>query len=422
MRLRSPALPPSPPDRSPPRPGVLPRALRRVHGSLRVTRRCALRPRHLLGALLLIGLLVPMRPAHALFDNYGLDPAYCAQPTVRSTVVYVDDMMMTDGQSGWATTLATKLRATLTPGERVTVVRLSPATGRSAEQWSGCWPDYPPARKATLGDGTYLFQQNPVARLEDQQKYFIRDLGAALTRIYLDAKRPAAEVRVDADHPPQKQIVRALASDEGRFANSQVTIRAIIYSDMAENGDLGSAFSPSHDPPTYGQRLGSYLRRGVFYAYGVGEDVHGDPAFLEQARSFWSAALRSMAATVMGIGADLNVPNTLPLQAWSWPVTLTFDGQPLDGRLSLLTGADGNLVDSWIGISRLGSAALTGTFRCKPNAENGCRLDAETASGLATNAPSESLVLTGGAKVLTGRIGIKGQNTMFGLKTEAPNL
>lgn len=378
--------------------------------------------RRLLGAVLLLVVFLPVRPAHALFDSYGLDPAYCAQPTVRSTVVYVDDMMMTDGQSGWATTLATKLRATLTPGERVSVVRLSPGAGRSTEQWSGCWPDYPPARKATLGAGTYLFQENPVARLADQQKYFIRDFGAALTRIYLDSKRPAAEVRIAADSPPQKQILRALASDEGRFANSQVTIRAIIYSDMAENSDLGSVFAPpSKDPPGYGQRLGSYLRRGVFYAYGVGEDVRGDPAFLEQARGFWSGALRSMAATVMGIGADLNVPNTLPLQAWSWPVTLSFDGQSLDGRLSLLTGADGNLVDSWIGISRLGSSALSGTFRCPANADTGCRLDAETAGGLATNAPSESLMLSGNAKALAGRLGLKGQNTMFTLKTEQPN-
>ena len=329
-----------------------------------------------------IGVLAPLlgsnllcAPSWALFDNYGLDPSYCQQPAVRSTVVYIDDMMLADGQTEWATKLGVKLHATLTPGERVTVVRLSPANGQSKEYWSGCWPDYPAAKKAALAQETYFLQQNPVDKIADQKKYFMRDFGAALTRIYLDAKRPPDDVRVAADKPPQKQILRALASDEGRFADSPTTIRAIVYSDLAESSDLGSVFQPAPtDPPTYGQRLGSYLRRGVVYDYGMGEDVHGDPAFLEQARVFWNAALRSMAATVMGLGADLNVPNTLPLRAYSWPVTLSFDGQPLDGRLSLLVGEDGNLVDSWLGISRLGSAAIGGTFKCAATQDSGCRL------------------------------------------------
>jgi hypothetical protein len=357
-------------------------------------------------------------PAWALFDNYGLDASYCQQPTVRSTVVYIDDMMMADGQTDWATRLAVKLHATLTPGERVAVVRLSPANGQSKEYWSGCWPDYPAARKAALANQTYILRQNPVDRIADQKKYFVRDLGAALTRIYLDSKRPADAVRIAADSPPQKQILRALASDEGRFADSTTTIRAILYSDMAENSDLGSVFQPPPaEPPSYGQKLGSYLRHGVFYDYGMGEDVHGDPAFLEHARAFWNVALRSMAATVMGLGADLNVPNTLPLSAYSWPVTLSFDGQALDGRLSLLVGEDGTLVDSALGISRLGSAAISGTFKCANGPAAGCRLTAETAAGIATNAPSELLNLKGSTKTLAGKLGVRGQNTTFALKT-----
>jgi len=55
----------------------------------------------------------------------------------------------------------------------------------------------------------------------------------------------------------------------------------------------------------------------------------------------------------MGLGADLNVPNTIPLRARS--VTMNFAGQPLDGRLSLLVGDDGILVDSRLGVSGLGS-------------------------------------------------------------------
>ncbi|WP_428491472.1 hypothetical protein [Rhodopila sp.] len=356
-------------------------------------------------------------PSWALFDNYGLDASFCQQPTLRSTVVYIDDMMMADGQTEWATKLATKLRATLTPGERVSVVRLSPANGQSKEYWSGCWPDYPAARKAALANQTYILEQNPLDRIADQKKYFIRDLGAAVTRIYLDSKRPPQAVGISAASPPQKQILRALASDEGRFSDSATTIRAIVYSDLAENSDLGSVFQPAPaEPPAYGQRLGSYLRHGVFYDYGMGQDVHGDPAFPERARAFWNAALRSMAATVIGLGADLNVPNTLPTQAYSWPVTLTFDGQPLDGRLSLLVGEDGNLVDSSLGISRLGSAALSGTFKCADQA-TACRLEAETATGIATSAPSELLSLRGSVKALAGKLGVRGQNTTFALKT-----
>jgi hypothetical protein len=155
----------------------------------------------------------------------------------------------------------------------------------------------------------------------------------------------------------------------------------------------------------------------VFYAYGVGADVRGDPAFPEQARTFWNAALRSMAATVMGLGGDLNVPNTMPVRAYAWPVTLAFDNQDLDGRLSLLVGADGNLVDSALGISRLGAAAITGTFKCGDGADSACRLQAETETGIATNAPRETLRLKGTAKVLAGTLGVRGQNTIFALKT-----
>jgi hypothetical protein len=373
-------------------------------------------------AALLVLLLPTSEPAWAIFDGYGLDASFCNQPTIRSTVVYIDDMMMADGQTEWAIKLGAKLHATATPGERVSVVRLSPATGQSKEYWSGCWPDHSAAKKAELRNGFYIFQENPVDKIVDQQRYFMRDFGAALTRIYLDAKRPTMDVRVVADNPPQKQILRALASDEGRFASSPNTIRAIVYSDLAENSDLGSVFKPlSRDSPAFGQRLGSYFRRGVFYGYGMGENVRGSPAFLETARAFWSAALRSMAGTVMGFGADLNVPNILPLRSYGWPVTLEFGGQSLDGRLSLLVGEDGNLIDSWLGISRLGSAALTGTFRCTGGDERACRLDAETSGGIATNAPTESVGLSGSGKSLTGKIGVKGQNTTFNIKTEQPD-
>jgi hypothetical protein len=365
-------------------------------------------------ACILFALALPVRPAGALFDKPGLDPAFCQQPTVRRTVVYIDDMMMISGQTEWAQKLDTKLRATLTPGESVTVVRLSPASGRSKEGWSGCWPAFSDEQKAKIEREYYFLLASPLTRIAEQQKYFIHDFGASLTQIYVETKREPDEASFTAGRAPRKQILRALASDEGRFANTQTTIRGIIYSDMAENSDLGSVFQPT-PPVSYGQRLGSYLRRGVFYAFGVGEDVADNPTFAENARQFWSVALKSMSATVMGMGSDLNVPNTLPVSAYGSSVVLNFDGQDLDGRLSLLIGEDGSLVDSWIGISRLGTAALTGSFRCQSSGN--CRLESMTTSGITTNAPTETLILSGTAKVMAGQLGVKDQNLTYQLKT-----
>lgn len=357
--------------------------------------------------------------AHAqLFGAPCLNPRFCEQASLRQTIAYIDDMMMTDGHTDWASKLADKLRSTLSPGERVTVVRLSPANGQSSELWSGCWPDYNDAERARIANQTYLFSKSPLAQLDEQRTFFLQGFGGALTTIYASAKRPSASTRFSANTPPTKQILRALASDEGRFANSRITIRAIIYSDMAENSDLGSVFKPPANPtPNYGQKLGSYLRRSVFYDFGVGEDVNDDASFQETARAFWVAAIRSMAGTVGGIGADLNVPNTLPAKAYNYAITLNLDNQMLDGRLSLLTNAEGDLVDSWIGISRMSSALLGGTFRCKnEQSDVSCRLDANMSGGITTNSRSELVTLVGTDKTgLKGRLGVKGSDAMFDL-------
>ena len=362
--------------------------------------------------------MLPATPAMAqLFGPHGLDPKWCDAKTVRQTVVYVDDMMMYDGQTGWVPKLDEKLKGTLTPGERVTVVRLSPASGRSHEEWTGCWPAAGARGAASPGGLMSLFEADPASELAGQRKYFFAGFGGALTRIYDAAKRAPAQI--DPQSPPQKQLVRALASDDGRFAGSQTTIRAIIYSDMAENSDLGSAFRGAGDAPVnYGARLGSYLRRGVFYGFGLGLDVADDAPFNERARAFWAAALRSMAATVEGIDTDLNVPNILPSASFVYPVEMQFEGQTLDGRLSLLADSDGTLVDSWLGISRLGSAALNGTLVCAVDGAGPCRLRAETSAGIATSAPSENLVMHGRDASLSGTLGVKGQSLTFPIRVQ----
>ena len=376
--------------------------------------------RHLaLAAFLALSSTMPV--AAQLFGSRGLDTRFCEQPAVRQTVAYIDDMMMVDGRTEWAVKLSDKLRATLAPGERVTVVRISPSSGQSSELWSGCWPAYSDAALADIRKQNYLFQKNPLTSLSEQQTYFLQGFGGALTTIYNTGKQQLAEVRFSAAHPHPKQSVRALASDDGRFANSKITIRAIIYSDFAENSDLASVFQKSDTPPEFGQKLGSYLRRGVIYGFGIGDDVFDSPGFNESAKTFWGTALRSMAATLAGIGADLNVPNTLPIHSYNFTVNLTLNGQKLDGRLSLLTNADGDLVDSWLGISRLAPVALNGSFVCKSaDLDAACRLDATTLGGVATTSPSEALAMSGTVKAgINGKLGVRGSSALFDINTQA---
>jgi hypothetical protein len=377
--------------------------------------------------------LTALLPGHAqaqLFASEGLDPHFCELAAPRQTVVYIDDMMMVDGQTEWATKLSAKLRATLAPGERVTLVRLSPATGLSREAWSGCWPAYPAEIAAKHRAETYILSRNPLDRLGDQQRYFLQSFGTALTQIYLDAKRPATAVRFTAGSAPPKQILRALGSDDGRFVQSKTTLRAIVYSDMAENSDLGSALKPiaagpaattqsGPGPASIGPKIGVYFRHGVFYGFGLGADIVDSPAFPENARGFWNAAIRSMASTVAALGADLNVPDTVPVRSFARPVELDLDGQTLDGRLTLTTDAQGNLVDSWIGISRLSSATLTGTYVCRSAPEGAsCQVNAATSNGITTRSPTETLTLSGSeAAGLHGRLGVIGSKALFSLHT-----
>jgi hypothetical protein len=205
-------------------------------------------------------------------------------------------------------------------------------------------------------------------------------------------------------------LIRALASDEARFSQSKITIRAVVYSDMAENSDLGSVFKPlAEQNVNYGKKLGTYLRRSVFYGFGLGETVNA-AAIADDARKFWSAALASMNASIGGLGADLNVPNVVPVHGYAFAVNLARDGQEFDGRLDIIVDAEGTLTDSWIGISRLTIAAVSGTFLCQGGAEDGtCHLEGTTNSGIATLTPSEAIALTGNQESgMNGHLGVKG--------------
>jgi hypothetical protein len=365
--------------------------------------------------------------AHAggLFGPRELDPRWCEIASPRQTVVYLDDMLMVEGKTDWALKLGTKLKATLAAGERVTVVRLSPHQGQSQEVWTGCWPSLAKGGNETQDDSGLLrrfegwFTRDPKSVMEEQQGLFTGDFGEALTKVYVASKRPAEQVRIDPNRPPDKNLVRALASDEARFALSHLTTRAVIYSDMAENSDLGSVFKHPPDPPeNYGKRLGTYLRRSVFYIFGVGEDIANAPGIYDATRKFWTEALGSMSAAIGGIGADLNVPNTVPVAGYAFTVSLLRDGQDFDGKLSLLVDSDGSLVDSWLSVSRLALASLAGTFRCDGQSDDkSCRLEATTSNGIVTLGNTESLTLVGGLRAgFKGELGVKGAMSSLNAK------
>ena len=366
-----------------------------------------------LAALAILTSSTVARSDDNIFGAGGLDTAFCKLPNARETVIYIDDTMMVEGKQDWATKLATKLQATLAPGEKVTVVRLSPGTGQSSEIWSGCWPEYTAAQRSEIEKQTYLFSRSPLASLPEQKKFFMHDLDIALSSIYTATKRPASAARIDPEHPPEKNIIRALASDEGRFSQGRRTIRAIVYSDLAENNDLGSVFKATTEYENYGKKLGTYLRRSVFYAYGLGEDIGGAATITDQARRFWLSALNSMNASVGGLGSDLNMQNAVPVSSRAFVLDLQNNGQALEGRLSILADADGNLLDSWIQVLRLSTTSITGTFKCQGTSDDPvCKLNAKTTSGVVTQNAQEDVTLEGPARSgLSGQIGVKGALT-----------
>ncbi len=355
--------------------------------------------------------------AHAqtaqLFGSTGLDPSFCQQKTFRQTVVYVDDLTIQQGKTDWANDLEGKLRATLTPGERVTVVELSPAEGTSQEIWSGCYPDYSAEMKAKIAKKTYIFTSNPLNGLKTQQGFFLNGFGTAITQVFTNAEKESHPSSVDATQPPKDELIEALASDGARFSQSPETIRAIVYSNLAQNSSLGNVFNKGVIPPTdVGQKLGTYFRNSVFYFFGVGAGVNNDETYLADSKSFWSSVMNSMDAPIEGFGSDLNVPNEVPAATYQYALSLNLNGNQLFGKASVLTDEDGNLIDSWVGISRLALVGISGTFVCSGPNNSDCALNATTNGGLTTKSASEDLLLNGNdSSSLKGTDGVQGALT-----------
>lgn len=372
-------------------------------------------------ALLLLSVAIPpvaLAEGGMFGGGTTLDPSYCKMDAPRQTVVYLDDTNMVSGKTDFARTIVQKLQQTLMPGERTTVVELSPANGQSKEIWTGCWPGVSPKQRAALANQSHFFSSDPLSRLKYQQGFFLRDFGGAATKIYKTAVRPVSDVSIDPANPPKKSIIRALTSDGARYSSEHGTIRAILYSDMAENSDLGSVYKTAPDKVDFGEQLGTNLHRSVFYVFGVGGTVKDDGRTGDTIRKFWGKAFASMAADVAGMGSDLNVPNAVPEQGQTYEVTLRENGTELHGRMSILWDHDGRLVDSWIGVTRLSSVLLNGYWRCDVDTKQ-CELTAQTLGQFVTDNKSETLSLKrsnegasldGGYETLHGTIGVPGSS------------
>lgn len=367
---------------------------------------------------LTVTLLVSLIPggaaiAGSLLGPSHLDRSFCSLPTYRQTIVYIDDTILVNGSNSWALELNGRLRASLMPGERVTIVRLSPVTGTSHEIWSGCWPDLTAEERqehrqswfSTITSGSLLSQ------LRQQQSLFTRDINRALTEIYAKAHRLQPHTRIRVADAPKKQIIEALASDAARFSQSHKTNRVIVYSDLAQKSSIASVFSsPPAAPVDFGTKLGVYFPHTLFYFYGVGSDISGDPGYLSSAHHLWRQILASMSAALAAMGSNLAVPNRIPADAFHYGVKIDRQGETLYGKMWLLTDSDGHLIDSWLGISRLWTVPITGIFTCRQGSS--CRLRATTVGSLTTSSNTESLDMTGPSPMkLTGVVGVRGAVT-----------
>lgn len=349
-----------------------------------------------------------------LFGSNGLDASFCRDKTFRRTVVYVDYDSVRTGHEVWAENLENKLRATLAPGERVTVVELFPKTGTSRRLWSACWPNFTAAQRSTLRRKTFIFSSNPLNQIRQQQGFFFNGFGAAITQIFLARAKDLKGSVGSGSKSTHSEILESLASDGARFSQTTKLIRAIVYTDGAQDSDLGSVTSsPPKLANNAGKALGTYFHNSIFYFFGIRNPGNNDSDYLANSRQFWSGALSSMETVLVGYGSALSIPNSVPSGEHRYRIRLTRKNLKLSGSMVLLTDQSDNLVDSFISVNRLGVVALNGHFECGTAPNRDCSLRASTNRGLVTTDTSEtvSMKTSGSDGVLKGSIGVPGTMT-----------
>ncbi|WP_374632254.1 hypothetical protein [Ferrovibrio sp.] len=354
-------------------------------------------------------------PAFAQFGASKLNiQGFCDKPAERQTVLYVDDTILSKSDARWFETLDARLRSTLLPHETVTLVRLSPAQGRSKELWRGCWPDFTAEERQQIERGqggmSSWFTSNPVKNLPDMQAVFRQQLQAAMGQIFTDAARES--ILIDPARPPERSYLRALASDGGRFGRNPIHARVILYADLLETSEYTSVFK-QQDAAQWRQqaeaiapKLGIDFGRASLHAFGIGSSLRQPGALPENAIRFWRAFIQTANGNPGFLGADLAIPAKRPDSMAIYEIETAVNKRNLDGRILLFADRDGVLHDSYAFLRGQFSAPLHGSFLCNPAGQ--CRLEAKVGAMFLFSTEGESFDLKGDRNGLSGTLGHRG--------------
>jgi hypothetical protein len=321
-------------------------------------------------------------------------------------LIYVDEKNLVKGETQWAKELLAKLAGNLMPSEPVTLVKLATETGETQELWKGCYPDYTVAEFAKIkSDNGGFFGGDPVKQLKNQQAFFRKQFGDALGKLLNQSGGSRSEVQIDVNQPPKKQIIRALSNDGARFDSTHGAIRAIIYSDMVENSDLGSSLKKG-ESAAINLDLALDFKNAVFYVFGAGSTLSGQGAITDGIKSYWEALLNSSEGHLSGFGSNLIVASSVPvsLQTYAVEIIINKDKDIRRGKMQLFIDREGHLQDSFITVANKRQSGLQeGLFSCQ---EANCTLSAHAPTSVITAQGSAEIKLTGPLDNLKGTIQI----------------
>lgn len=378
-----------------------------------------------LAGVLVAAVCFAAAPVNAMFGAGDQDYSkFCEVKSPRQTIILVDDRLMIAGQTRWAESMMNILLGSLMPSEPITVVKLKAETGSSEQVWTGCFPDYSAAEKVKLDKETSILSKSWRKVLETQQATFRRDLGAALGKVYVDSQRAAGAVSIDAGTPPQKQLIRALKDATTRFDRNRGHIRAILYSDMLENSDLGNSLKTGAvDGLKMVRTVGLNFQQAVLYVFGVGSTFASSGNYADKLGVFWENVLDAGVSHVAGFGSDLAIPTGIPVGAAKYEFTIKIGDDTRKGMMLVFYDRDGRMVDSLaVAGATLRSLVSDGTYVC--SSDGNCRMEAKLPRGLVTtneaNDPAlmETLVLNGSREKLKGTIGVTDAKLKSGGKAE----
>ena len=332
---------------------------------------------------------------------------FCESKSLRRTIVYIDQALMTENDVEWARRLRTKLLANLLPSEPVELIRLDPTLGQSKEIWKRCFPDYKAEQVKKLESETYIIRENPLKILKKQQEVFESEFLNALTSIYEQYKKPKVENTFSFENAPKKNIIRALMSDESRFSHRNLATRVLIYTDALENSGVFDSFSNSdgvNKGKDAAKKYGINFGQSIFYVYGVGRSLKQPGDAVSTAKAFWDSFLKSANGHLNSFGIELNTSTSKPVNRLVFNFEVSLNRRLAVGLLSLTHDRDGNLQDSFVSISGQTGAAIEGTFKCSVSKK--CTLEANTRSDFLTTYPREKIILEGPPNEMRGHLSV----------------